>query len=264
MDLFRRITILLITLSLLNLLGCQTPDEPLTMQPFDGYPLLSNLEEIQSNLKYKCVDTIDFKKGQVIADIGAGNGYLEAMLSMFHDSLTFYIQDIDSTVCNQVAFDEVLDFYQEVNGKPFTNKFIIINGTDSKTNLPDNSFDKIMMLWTYLYLKQPKVFIKDIRNNLKDDGLLYVINPQQEEDEYTKSLRLKYGWNASPLEKQISDIIDCGFQLVRISRNYDSGEYHDPFIMIFRKTITNLRLSVGVHCNVTPQKGAVHNEKMKS
>jgi len=238
MVLFRRIVTILITLLLLNLLGCKSPDEPLSMQPFDGYPLLSNLEEIKSTLKFKCVDTIDFKKGQVIADIGAGNGYLEAMLSMFYDSLTFYIQDIDPVVCNQVAIDKVLDFYQEVNGKPFTNRFIVVNGTDTETNLPYKTFDKIMMLWTYTYLKDPKVFIKDIRNNLKDDGLFYVINPQQEEDEYLKSLRQKYGWNASPLEKQISDIIDCGFTLIRISRNYDSGDYHDPIIMIFRKTPT--------------------------
>jgi len=228
MNLIQRTITVLIALALLNLLACQTPDEPLSMQPFDAYPLLSNLEEIQGTLKYKCVDTIDFKKGQVIADIGAGNGYLEAMLSMFHDSLTFYIQDIDSTICNQAAFDEVLDFYQEVNGKAFTNKFIIINGTDAETNLPDKSCDKILMLWTYSYLKEPKVFIKTVWDNLKDDGLFYVINPQQEEDEYTQSLRQKYGWNASPLEKQISDIINCGFQLVKISRNYDSGKYNGP------------------------------------
>ena len=238
MKLLQKVITSLFILSIVALSACNSTLEPGSMQPIDGYPFLSNLEEIQSTLKFKCIDTIDFKKGQVIADIGAGNGYVEAMLAMFHDSLTFYIQDIDSAICNQAAVDEVLDFYQEVNGKPFTNKFIIINGTDTETNLPDNNFDKIMMLWTYLYLKKPKVFIKDIRNNLKDDGLFYVINPQQEEDENLKSLRQKYGWNASPLEKQINDIIDCGFELIRISRNYDSGEYHDPFIMIFRKTLT--------------------------
>lgn len=62
------------------------------MQPYDGCPTLASREEIRQVIMNKCVDTIRFQKGEIIADIGAGNGYLEAMLSMVHDSLTFYIQ----------------------------------------------------------------------------------------------------------------------------------------------------------------------------
>ena len=53
-----------------------------SMQPFNGYPMLSNREEIKQLLKDKCLDTIRFNKGEVIADIDAGNSYLEAMLSL--------------------------------------------------------------------------------------------------------------------------------------------------------------------------------------
>ena len=235
MDLFQRIAVGMIALSLLCLLSCKTPDDSGSMQPTDGYPFLTTKEEIEGVLKYRGLDTIEFRRGETIADIGAGNGYIEAMLSMFHDSLTIYIQDIDTSVCNQSAINEVVNFYQEINRRPFTNKFIVVNGTDVDTNLPDSTFDKILMLWTYSYLKEPEMFIKDVRNNLKDDGLFYVINPQQDEDEYTKSIRRKYGWNASPLEKQITDIIECGFELRRISRNYDADGYHQPYIMVFKK-----------------------------
>ena len=48
----------------------------------------------------------------------------------------------------------VYESRKNVNDKPFTNKFIVINGTDIGTNLTDNSFDKILMLWTYQYLKK--------------------------------------------------------------------------------------------------------------
>jgi len=235
MDLFRKEIIILISLSMLTLFACNAPGDSGSMQPIDSYPFITSMEEIKGILEYRCIDTIEFRKGEIIADIGAGNGYIEAMLSMFHDSLTIYIQDIDTSVCNQTAIDEVVDFYQEVNDRPFTNKFIVVNGTDTDTNLPDSTFDKILMLWTYSYLKEPYVFIKDVRDNLKDDGLFYVINPTQDEDEYTKSIRQKYGWNASPLEKQITNIIDCGFELVRISRNYDVVGYHQPYIMVFKK-----------------------------
>lgn len=79
-----------------------------------------------------------------------------------------------------------MTFYQDVNGKPFTNQFITVNGTDTETKLPKNTFDKIFMMWTYSYLKYPKVFISDVRNKRKDDGLFDVINPEVEDCRYIK------------------------------------------------------------------------------
>lgn len=42
-----------------------------SMQPIDGYPLLSSVEEIQEHLKGRCIDTIKFKRGETVADVGA-------------------------------------------------------------------------------------------------------------------------------------------------------------------------------------------------
>ena len=214
-------------------LACSSPYVPDSMQPAEGYPMLTDKDEIKKLLADRGVDVIKFKKGEVIADIGAGNGYIEAMLSIFYDSLTFYIQDIDTAVCNQRTIDEVVEFYEEVRGEPFTNTFIVVNGTDTETNLPDSTFHKILMLRTYQYLKEPVKFIRDVRSKLKDDGLFYVINSQLEDYEYMNKVRQKHGWNASPLEKEISDIIDCGFELKRLYRNYHGQE--QPYIMVFEK-----------------------------
>lgn len=232
-----KVTITLIITSLLALFACNSNDDNGSMQPTDGYPFLTDIEEIRNILKHRGIDTIFFKPGEFVADIGGGNGYIEAMLSMFHDSLTFYVQDIDSSVCNDDAIKEVVTFYQDVNGKPFTNQFITVNGTDTETKLPKSTFDKIFMMWTYSYLKYPRVFISDVRNDLKDDGLFYVINPEVEESGYSNTLRQKYEWNLSPLEKQINDIIDCGFELRQIRKNYESGEYNQPIIMVFSKSL---------------------------
>ena len=137
--------------------------------------MLENLKEIRQHLVDKCLDTIRFNEGEVVADIGAGNGYLEAMLAIYHDSITFYIQDIDSLVCNQLAVNEVVEFYESVAGKKFTCSFLAINGIDTETCLPDVGFDRILMLWTYQYLKKPAEFVNNIRSKLKDKGLLYVM-----------------------------------------------------------------------------------------
>jgi len=206
-----------------------------SMQPIDGYPFLSSKEEVQEHLRGRCIDTIRFKPGETVADVGAGNGYIEAMLSIFHDSLTFYIQDIDSTVCNQKVINKAVTFYQKVKGKPILNTFITVTGSDNETNLPNDTFDKILMLWTYQYFKTPKAIITDLRLKLKNDGLLYIINPNVD---YESSIQLtsEHGWNASPLEKEISDILGCGFELIHISRNNYCCE--NPYILVFSKKIT--------------------------
>jgi len=219
---------------LLNfLLGCNRNEE-LSMQPTEGYPLLENREEIRQLLSDKCLNNIKFSKGEVVADIGAGNGYLEAMLAIFHDSITFYVQDIDSSVCNQAAVNEVVKFYESVAGKTFTCRFIATNGSDTETCLPDIGFDRILMLWTYQYLKKPAEFISDVRSKLKDKGLLYVINPEQDY-EYGLEVRASYGWNGSTVEQQIDDIIACGFMLIRFTRNYE--DYQQPYLMVFQKNL---------------------------
>lgn len=235
MILHRKVILRLLGLLFLATWACNRQDEPVSMQPTEGYPFTTNINEIKELLENRGLDAIAFQHGEIIADIGAGNGYIEALLSIFHDSLTFYIQDIDSSVCNERALKEVIDFYQAVRGTEFQNEFKIVIGSDTETNLPDNTFDRIFMMWTYHYLKEPEVFIKDVRENLKAKGLFYVINPQVDEDDSSKSLRTQYGWNVSPLERQISDIIDNGFELIRITKNYNNDDYNQPYIMVFKR-----------------------------
>jgi SAM-dependent methyltransferase len=204
-----------------------------SMQPTEGYPWVDNIDIIKQILEAKGLDTVKYNKGEIIADIGAGNGYFEAILSLFHDSLTFYIQDVDTIVCNQKTIDSTVAFYQRINKKQFTNRFYAINGTDFKTNLPDTiAFDKIIMLYTYQYFKNPKIIITDLWQKLKPDGLMYIVNPNISSDTGSE-LTAKYGWNASPVEKQISDIIHCNFELINISRNFSSSQ--KPYIMVFKK-----------------------------
>lgn len=203
-----------------------------SMQPNDGYPFLSSEEEIVEHLRGRCIDTIEFRNGETVADVGAGNGYIEAMLSVVHDSLTFYIQDIDTAVCSQKVFDRVVSYYQGLRNKPFTNRFIIVQGTDNETNLPDNTFDKIFMLWTYQYLINPEAIMTDLKLKLRKDGIMYIINPDIDY-ESGKQLTSEHGWNASPIEKEISDILGYGFELIQISRNNYCCE--NPYILVFRK-----------------------------
>lgn len=202
------------------------------MQPYESYKPATNNQEVNRLLKDKCVDTISFAAGDTIADIGAANGCVDIMLSVFHDSLTFYIQDIDTSVCNQKTINKLVNYYQDIKGEPFKNKFIVVAGGDDKTNLPDDTFDKVLILWTYQYFKNPLAIMTDVKRKLKNDGRLYIVNPDIDYED-GKKLTKDLGWNASPIEKEISDIIACGYELIRVSRNYESPEW--PYILVFKK-----------------------------
>lgn len=88
------------------------------------------------------------------------------------------------------------------------------------------------MIWTYAYFKNPKAIMADLRLKLKNDGLIYIINPNID---YESGIRLtkELGWNASPIEKEVSDILACGFELIQISRNNYCCE--NPYILVFKK-----------------------------
>jgi SAM-dependent methyltransferase len=224
--------ILILILFCINLLCCKSPVKEESMQPYAGYPLIGNIDTIKQKLASRCLDTIKFKRGEIIADVGAGNGYIEGMLSIFNDSLTFYIQDIDTSICNQRDVDKVVDFYKKLNIRPFTCRFFVVNGSDVESNLPDDTFDKILILYTYQYFKYPKTFITDLKQKLKPDGRIYIVNPDVDH-ETSDSLKAVNGWNASPVEEEINDILQCGFELISISRNYEIID-NTPYIMVFK------------------------------
>jgi ubiquinone/menaquinone biosynthesis C-methylase UbiE len=203
------------------------------MRSYGGYKLIkSTKEEIWKDLQEKGIRSINFKKGEVIADIGAGNGQVEVMLSLFFDSLTFYVQDIDTFACNQRELNKVIEFYHENYKKNITCKFIAVKGSHDQTNLPDSTFDKVLILWTYSYFKNPRAIMMDLQRKLKKEALVYIINPDIE-IENSKSLNKQYGWNASPIDKEISDVIECGYELINVKRNYLNEEV--PFVLIFKK-----------------------------
>src|SRR6185436_5650260 len=106
--------------------GNNVPEKPFKF----GTPY--TLKECTTDIKY-FTGELAFKAGDVIADVGAGNGYLDGAISVVTDSITFYIEDINRTFLNQTEFDKVVKYYTQVCGKPMTNKFFIKIGTKKKT-----------------------------------------------------------------------------------------------------------------------------------
>jgi len=127
-------------------------------------------------------DMYGFKKGDVIGDIGASSGYCEGVFSVFSDSLTFYIEDIDTTCLNNSELTKVINYYTKIKEAPITNKFFLVIGNEKNTNLPGGIFDKIIMNKTFHHLDYPDDIVSDIYKKLKPDGELYISDAYSAED----------------------------------------------------------------------------------
>lgn len=156
----------------------------------------------------------DIKKGDVIADVGAASGWLEGALSVLVDSVTFYIQDIDTNYANQKELDKVVSYYSKFRETLQTNSFHLIIGTMTKTNLPDGSFDKVILHNTFHELAYKKKILDDLSEKLKPGGKIII---QEGMSNNHKKVRLK-GCNMKALKASeiIAYMKKNGFYLINM------------------------------------------------
>ncbi len=122
----------------------------------------------------KSIEVYNFQKGEVIASLGAGGGVWEIGFATFHEDLTFYLQDINGNILNQADIDYAIEYYTKVSGKPNGNKFIPVIGTENKTNLPSNTFDKVLIINSFHEFEHPKNMLAEVSRILKPQGMLFI------------------------------------------------------------------------------------------
>lgn len=113
--------------------------------------------------------------GDVIASIGASNGFREAMAAVLVDSLTFYLQDIDSLCLNAEEVALVWDYYSRLKGQPLNSSYRLVLGTETATGLPEATFDKVIITASFHHFSDEASMLADIYGKLKPDGRLYII-----------------------------------------------------------------------------------------
>ncbi len=116
----------------------------------------------------------NFQTRDIIADVGAGDGLFDAGISIFTDSLIFYMEDIDSNAFNQNKFDRAIQFYSSVKKRRITNSFIPSLGKEKSTELQPGIFDKVLIIDTYHHFSYRDEMIHDINRIIKPGGELFI------------------------------------------------------------------------------------------
>lgn len=78
------------------------------------------------------LDEFEIKNGEVVADVGAANGWMDGAISVITDSVTFYVQDINSIILSEVEFNKVVKYFSGLRSRGQTNKFIRCIGDEKK------------------------------------------------------------------------------------------------------------------------------------
>ena len=160
---------------------------------------LANLSQAQLFRPYKCgpvlkmdrlatFDTLnqflDIKPRDTYAEIGASSGYYNGAMAVYLDSVTMYLQDVDESCLNKKNLDRLLKYYSKFRDTPIdqTNEFHIVIGTNTQTNLPENSIDVIYSNATLHVLDHPDSIFSDLYAKLKDDGTISIRDQFADQD----------------------------------------------------------------------------------
>jgi len=134
------------------------------------YKSMDDLRKMQQ----KEIGFYDFKSGQTIASIGAQCSHWEAAYAATTDSVTFFLEDIDSSKFKKSQVEFAWNYYSALRSKPMTSNYKLIIGDERSTSLPENTFDKILIINSFHEFTFQVEMLADIKKKLKAGGILYI------------------------------------------------------------------------------------------
>jgi len=120
----------------------------------------------------KLIKNMSIESNDVVADIGAGSGYHAFRMASLVPNGLIYAVDIQTEMLMAIE-----------NKKTFTeiSNIETILGTEKSVQLPKNSVDKILMVDVYHEFSFPVEMISSMKNALKSNGELFLIEYRAED-----------------------------------------------------------------------------------
>ncbi|MEO5938640.1 MAG: class I SAM-dependent methyltransferase [Sphingomonas sp.] len=149
-------------------------------------------------------------KGMTVADIGAGEGYYTIRLSSrVGKDGRVVAEDIVPQVRDALAQRVVRDRLDNVS---------VRLGDPANPKLPDNSFDRVLMIHMYHEIEQPYEFLWRIRPSLKAGGEVVVVDANRRTQDH-----------GTPPKLLQCEFAAVGYQLVAFDEMPSAGGYMARF-----------------------------------
>jgi ubiquinone/menaquinone biosynthesis C-methylase UbiE len=121
----------------------------------------------------KALDALNLKPGMVVADIGAGVGYMSLrMAKRVGPSGKVYANDLQP---------EMLAKLRENAAKAKINNVVTVLGDVADPKLPANTMDLVLLVDVYHEFSQPQQMLRKIRETLRPDGRLVLLEYRAED-----------------------------------------------------------------------------------
>jgi len=114
------------------------------------------------------------KNGDVVADLGAGTGFYTRRLARA-------VAPKGKVWANDIQ-PEMLERLQELAGKEGISNIVTVVGTETDPKLPAHTFDWILLVDVYHEFQQPEPMLAKIREALKPDGRVALVEYRAEDD----------------------------------------------------------------------------------
>jgi len=139
---------------------------------FQGINWLERSErEIEEDVS-TLIKNMKIKTNDTIADIGAGSGYHVFKMAPLAKNGLVYAVDIQSEMLEAIELKK--------RSKRVSNVETIL-GSEKSINLPMNSIDKILLVDVYHEFSYPAEMVESIKNALKSNGQLFLIEYRGED-----------------------------------------------------------------------------------
>tara|TARA_A200000113_G_C8869083_1_gene355863 strand:+ start:1491 stop:2210 length:720 start_codon:yes stop_codon:yes gene_type:complete len=139
---------------------------------FQGINWLERSErEIEEDVA-TLIKNMKIKTDDTIADIGAGSGYHVFKMAPLADKGLVYAVDIQPEMLEAIEL-------KKKSKRVFNVETVL--GSAKSINLPKNSLDKVLLVDVYHEFSNPFEMIESIKNALKPNGLLFLIEYRGED-----------------------------------------------------------------------------------
>lgn len=171
----RKLATILILLTILsnNVAVHALEDKPRweVFQSVSSSNLIKNLENQkrrQAMQPDRVLDAFGVKKGEILADVGAGTGYFSFLLATR--------VGVEGKVYAVEIKDELLNFIRKKMEENKVTNIIPTKASVSDPNLPPACCDKIMVINTYNFIADRSTYLKNMRKALKPGGVVAIID----------------------------------------------------------------------------------------
>ncbi|HTB94386.1 MAG TPA: methyltransferase domain-containing protein [Candidatus Sulfotelmatobacter sp.] len=170
---------------------------------------------------------MNWKAGQVIADIGAGEGEIGfAAAGAVGESGKVYLTELDK--------EKFAALKKEVSRRKLKN-VVIVAAAEKETKLPDNCCDAIVLRRVYHHFTAPTEMDASLLRSLRPGGLLAVIefSPRKSltASDPVKGVPANRGGHGIPRKILVEELTAAGF---RLEKTFDDWP-EDDYCVLFRK-----------------------------